>query len=61
MKVIDLQSLSDLTGIPLTLGLNQIPMGLKEYMNLMGVNSRAEKHGGIEDKTVYHNVHASCR
>ena len=26
MKVVDLQLLSDLTGIPLTLGLNQIPI-----------------------------------
>ena len=30
MKVVDLQFLLDLSGIPLSLGLNQIPMNLEE-------------------------------
>ena len=50
MKVVNLQLSLDLTGIPLTLRLNQIPMCLDKYMSLMGVNCRAAKHGGIDAK-----------
>ena len=37
-KVFNLQLLSDLTRIPLALGLNQISMRVEEYMSLMGEN-----------------------
>ena len=60
MKVVDLELLSDLIRIPLALGLNQIPMSLKEYMSLMGKNCRADKHRGIDAKTVYCNAQATC-
>ena len=60
MKVVDLHFLSDLTRILLTLRLNQIPMSLDEYMSLMGENCRAAKHEGIDAKTVYRNIHATC-
>jgi len=34
-----------LTKIPFALGLNQIPISLKEYMSLMGENYRAINMG----------------
>jgi len=45
-KVVTLQMISDLTEISLTLGLNQIPMRVEEYMILMGENCRMATHGG---------------
>jgi len=39
--------LLDLIGIPLALGLNQIPMRVKEYMSLMGENYRIAIHEGM--------------
>ena len=61
MKVVDLQLLSDLTGIPLALGLNQIPMRIQEYMSLIGENCRMATHGGINAKTLYRYIHVVCR
>jgi len=42
-----------LTGIPLALGLNQIPMRVEEYMSLMGENCRMATYGRIDVKTLY--------
>ena len=60
-KIVDLQLLSDLIRIPLSQCLNQIPISLEEYMSLIGENCRATKHGGIDAKTVFRNVHATYR
>ena len=43
-EVVDLQLLSNLTGISLALGLNQILMRVEEYMSLMDENCRMATH-----------------
>jgi len=49
--------LSDLTGIPLALSLNQISTRVEEYMRLMGEDCRMATYRGIDAKTLYRNIH----
>ena len=59
-KFVNLKLLSDLIGIPLTLGLNQVPMNLDRYLYMMWVLLMCQG-GGIDAKTMYRNIYATCR
>lgn len=59
-KFVDLQTISNMTQIPLRVGANAT-QSLEEYMSLMGSNCRRSNSGGIVGTTMYKNVYATCK
>ena len=61
MKILHLQTISKLTGIPLVERGIQEPKNLGDYIHLMKEHCKVSQGGGISAKTLYRNVHALCR
>ena len=61
MKILHLQTISELTGISIVERWTQEPRNLGNYMHLIGEHCKVPQGGGISAKTVYRNVYALCR
>ena len=61
MKIVYLQTISELTGIPLSESEIQNPKNLGDYIHLMGDHCKSAQGGGISAKMTYENVYALCR
>jgi len=61
MKILHLQTISELTGIPLVERGIQEPKDLGNYIHLMGEHCKVPQRGGISAKSLYRNVYALCR
>ena len=60
-RILHLQTISKLTGIPIVADGNQNPRTLNEYMFLMCNYYRPAQGGEINAKTIYHNVYVVYR
>ena len=61
MKILHLQTISELTGIPIMKSGIQEPGNLENYIHLIGEHCEVPEGGGISAKIVYRNVYALCR
>jgi len=61
IKIVNIQTISDLTSILIIESENQNLGNLWDYMFLMGYHCKSSEGGGISAKTVYHNVYALGR
>jgi len=61
MKILHLQTISELTGIPIVERGTQESGNLENYMYLMEEHCKVPQGGGISAKTIYRNVYALCR
>jgi len=61
LKIVHLQTISELTGIPLSESGIQNPRNLGDYIHLMGDHCKLAQRGGISAKTTYRNVYALYR
>jgi len=61
MKILHLQTISELMGIPIVVRVAQEPRNLGNYIQLIGKHCKVPQGGGIRAKTVYRNVYALCR
>lgn len=59
-KVVDLDLIKELTGIPRSQGA-QNPLLLEEYLPIMGDVCKKPTWGGIKGTTMYRNVYAACK
>ena len=61
LKIVHLQTILELTVIPLGESRIQNPKNLGDYIHLMGDHCKSTQGGGISVKTVYRTVYALCR
>jgi hypothetical protein len=61
MRVVNLEMISGITGIPMTSGMNNTPLAIDEYIPWMGRNCVKRDGGGIKTSSVYRNVYAVGR
>ena len=61
LKIIHLQTISEITGITLGESRIQNPENLGDYVHLMGDHCKSTQGGGISAKTVYRNEYCLCR
>ena len=61
IKIVHLQTILNLTGIPIIEGGIQNPVNIGDYIFLMGDHCTSPQEGGISAKSVYQNAYASYR
>ena len=61
LRILHIQTISEIIAIPIVEGGNQNPRKLEEYMSIKGDQCRSSQGGGISAKTVYRNVYVVCR
>ena len=61
LKIVHLQTISELTSISLSESRIKNPENLEDYIHLMGDHCKSAQGGGISAKKTYRNVYALCR
>ena len=61
MKILHLQTISELTSILIVERGTQELGNLRNYIHLMGEHCKVPQGGGINAKTIYRNGYALCR
>ena len=61
LKIVHLQTISELTSISLSESRIKNPENLEDYIHLMGDHCKLAQGGGISAKMTYRNVYDLCR